>query len=144
MQSMKATLDRRPQMLRATILDPFVRPGSLKAGFGRDQEVGRIWMQRFCDETLGNYGSIGVGGVDEIDSQLDRAAKDCDRLVMVLRFSPDAIAGELHCAEAEPVNRNVANFKCSARFSRAGVRCRRHCTHIYRSFKRRISFLIKT
>src|ERR1700737_1827189 len=109
MQPMKTTLDCVPQMLRPTVLDPFVRPGSLKTGFGRDQKIGRIWMQRLGDETLGNYRTVGVGRVDEIDSQLDRAPQDSDRLGMVGRFSPDARAGELHRAEPEPGNRNITN-----------------------------------
>ena len=108
MQPVKTTLDRRPQMLRASVLDPFVRSGPLKAGFGRDQEIGRIGMQRLGDQTLANYGTVGVGGVDEIDSQLDRASQDCDCLGMIGRFSPDAIAGELHCTEPEPTNWNIA------------------------------------
>jgi hypothetical protein len=65
-------------------------------------------MQRLGDETLGNYWPVRVGSVDEIDSQLHRTLQDSDRLGMVGRFSPNAIAGELHRAVAEPANRNVA------------------------------------
>src|SRR5882724_489936 len=122
MHSAKTTLDCRPQMLRPAILDPFARPRSLKAGFGRDQKIGWIWMQRLGDETLGNYGPVRVGSVDEIDSQFHRTSQDSDRLGMIGRFSPNAIAGELHCAVAEPANRNVAtDEKCSACFSGASV-----------------------
>src|SRR5437588_13022710 len=108
MYPVKTALDRRSQMLRAAVLDPFVRSGRLNAGFVRDQEIGRIGMQCLGDETFANYGAVGVGGVDEIDSQLDRAAQDCDCLGMIGRFSPDAIAGELHCTEPEPANWNIA------------------------------------
>ena len=108
MQPVKAALDRRSQMLRVAVLDPFVRSGPLKAGFGRDQEIGRIGMQCLGDKTFANYGAVGVGSVDEIDSQLDGAAQDCDCLGMIGRFSPDAIAGELHCTEPEPANWNIA------------------------------------
>src|ERR1700719_4694498 len=109
MQPVKTALDRRPQMFRPTVLDPFVRSGPLKSRFGRDQKTGRIWMQRLGDETLANYGAVRVGGVDQIDSQLQCATQNCDRLNMIGRFSPDAGAGELHRAEPEPVNRNIAN-----------------------------------
>ena len=95
-------------MLWAAVLNPFVRSGPLKAGFGRNQKIGRIGMQRLGDQTFTNYGTVGVGGVDEIDSQLDRASQDCDCLGMIGRFSPDAIAGELHCTEPEPANWNIA------------------------------------
>src|SRR5258708_11728052 len=50
-QPAETTLDCRPQMLGAAVLDPSVWAGPLKAGFGRDQKVGRIWMKRFGDET---------------------------------------------------------------------------------------------
>ena len=65
-------------------------------------------MQCLGDETLANYWAVGVGGVDEIDSQLDRASQDCDCLGMVGRFSPHTGTSELHRAEAEPANWNIA------------------------------------
>src|SRR6266446_1151747 len=108
MHPAETTLDRRAQMFGAAILDPFVRPRPLKAGFGRDQKIGRIWMQRLGDETLGNYGPVGVGSVDEIDSQFHCTSQNVDRLGMIGRFSPNARAGELHRAEAESANANVA------------------------------------
>src|SRR5438552_18416127 len=109
-------------MLWAAVLNPFVRSGPLKAGFGRNQKIGRIGMQRLGDQTFTNYGTVGVGGVDEIDSQLDRAAQDCDCLGMIGRFSPDAIAGEWHCAEPAPATRNLApSQKCYACFSTARI-----------------------
>ena len=104
----RPSLLRGAQMFGAAILNPFVRPGPLKSGFGRDQKIGRIWMQRLGDETLGNHRPVRVGGVDEIDSQLDRAPQDGNRLGMVGRFSPDAGAGKLHRAIAESANGNVA------------------------------------
>ena len=91
-------------MLGAAVLDPSVWTGPLKASFGRDQKVGGIWMQRLGDETLGNFGSVGVGGVNQIDAEFDGAPQDSDRLGMILRLSPYAGTGELHRAEAEPAN----------------------------------------
>src|SRR6266566_7396318 len=108
MQSTETSFDGVSQMLRATILHPSVRPGPLKAGFGRDQKASRIWMQRLGDKTFAHFGTVGIGSVDEIDSQLQRATQDCDCLGMIGRFSPDAIAGELHRAEPEPANWNIA------------------------------------
>src|SRR4029450_13365918 len=117
----KTTLDCRPQMLRPAILDPFARPRPLKAGLRRDQKIGWIRMQCLGDETLGNYGPVSVGSVDEIDSQLHCASQNSDRLGMIGRLSPDAIAWELHRAVAEPANRNVADEKCSACFSQTSI-----------------------
>ena len=78
-------------------------------------------MKSFGDETLAHFGAIRVGGVDEIDSQFHRAAQHCNRLGMIVRLSPDAVAGQLHCAKPESVNGNVADQKCSARFGRSGI-----------------------
>src|SRR4029077_17012413 len=109
-------------MLGPTVLDPFVRPRPLKAGFGRNQNIGRIRMKRLGDEALGHYGPVGVSGVDEIDSQLQCMLQDSDRLGVVGRFSPYASTGQLHRTEAEPANRNVAaDQECLACFSRATV-----------------------
>src|SRR5438128_259890 len=52
------TLMFRPWMLRAAVLDSFVGSGPLKAGFGRDQEIGRIGMQCLGDKTFANYGAV--------------------------------------------------------------------------------------
>src|ERR1700704_1464645 len=104
MHPAKTTIDRLPQMLGPAVLDPFVRPRPLKTGFGRDQKIGWIWMQRLSDETLGNLGPVRVGGVGELDSHFPRPPQDSNRLGMIGRFSPNAGAGELHRAEAEPAN----------------------------------------
>jgi len=94
-------------MRGAAILNPSVWAGPLETGLGRDQKICGIWMKRFGDKTLCNLRPVRVGGVDEIDSQLDRAPQNRDCLGMIGRFSPDAVAGQLHCAEAESVNGNV-------------------------------------
>src|ERR1700682_2319474 len=86
-------------------------------------------MKRLGDETLRNFGPVRVVVVNEIDAEFDAAPQDGDRLGMIARLSPYARAGELHRAEAESANGNVAtDQKCSARFSGASVsRARRWC-----------------
>jgi hypothetical protein len=103
-------------MFGAAVLDPFVRPGPLQAGFGRDQKVGWIGMERLGDETFGNIWPVGIGRVDEIDAHLHRSLKDGDCFGMIGRCSPDSGTRKLHRAEAESVNRDVADQECSARF----------------------------
>src|ERR1700730_19448456 len=75
MHPAKTTLDCLPQMLGTAVLNPFVRPGPLETGFGCDQKIGRIWMERLSDETLGNSRPVRVGGVYEIDHQFHRAVQ---------------------------------------------------------------------
>ena len=52
---------------------------------------------------------VAFRGVDEIDSQFHGATQNCDRLDVIVWFAPDAVTGELHRAETESVNRNIAN-----------------------------------
>src|SRR5207245_1676867 len=48
------------------------------------------------------------GGVDEVDAELDRTPEHADRGVVVLRRTPDALAGDAHRAEAETVHGQLA------------------------------------
>ena len=65
-------------------------------------------MQGLLDQLLGDERAVGVGGVDEVDAELDRAAQHADGLVGVGGVAPDAGAGQLHRAVAEPVDGQLA------------------------------------
>jgi len=75
-----------------------------EAGLGRDHEFLGVRMQRLVDQLLGDERPVRVGCVDERDAQLDRAPEHADGLVGVRRLAPDALAGQLHRAVAEPVD----------------------------------------
>src|SRR3984893_8904669 len=107
MHPAKTTLDCLPQMLGTAVLNPFVRPGPLETGFGCDQKIGRIWIERLSGETLGNSRPVRVGGVYEIGCQVHRAFRQRARIGMIGRLSPPARTGELPRAEAESANGNV-------------------------------------
>ncbi len=62
-------------------------------------------MQRLADDVLGYVGTVRVGGVDEVDAELDSAAQHPHGFAAVGGRAPDALAGQAHCAEAEPVDR---------------------------------------
>ena len=47
-------------------------------GLGGDLERIRIGVQRLTDQFLGHVGTVGVGGVDQVDAQLDGPAEDGD------------------------------------------------------------------
>ena len=65
-------------------------------------------MQRLADQFLGDVRAVGVGGVDEVDAELDGAAQHADAFVVVVRRAPDTLAGQAHGAESEAVDREVA------------------------------------
>ena len=82
-------------------------PGTRQPALGRDHEVVGVGMQRLRDQLLAHFGPVGVGGVDEVDVQLDDAAQHRDRAVAVLRLSPDALAGDPHRAVAQAAHGHV-------------------------------------
>src|SRR5437588_279218 len=109
-------------MLGATVLDPLAWARPLKAGLGRDHKADGIWMKRLGDKTLANFRPVRVGGVDEIDSQFHCAPQYGDRLGMVGRFAPDAVAGELHRTKTESVNEKIAaDYESSAPDGRSRI-----------------------
>ena len=65
-------------------------------------------MQRLGDEPLGDVRAVAIGGVDEVDPELERALEHRDRGIVVARRAPDALARDPHRAEAEAVDLDVA------------------------------------
>jgi hypothetical protein len=73
-------------------------------------------VERLADELFADVRPVRVGGVDEVDAELDRAAQHRLRLVAVSRRTPDTVTGDTHGAEAEAVHRKVA-----AHIDRSGI-----------------------
>ena len=72
---------------------------------------GAIGRERFADEPLGDFGAVGVGGVDERDAKLDGAAQDAAAFFCVGRLAPRAVAHQAHGSVAEPVHGQVAPMR---------------------------------
>jgi len=96
----QAHLAALPQIVGAPTDRPLTRAGAQKAGL-RGELDAVIGMQRLGDELLGDVGAVGLGGVDEVDTELGEPLEHGDGLVVVGRRSPDALAGDAHRAEAE-------------------------------------------
>ena len=65
-------------------------------------------MKRLRNEKLARLRSVGIGGIDEIHAELDRALENFERGFAVLRPTPDPVACDPHRAEPEPVHGQVA------------------------------------
>src|SRR6185437_14629895 len=119
------------QVLRAAIARPetvlalAVADG---AALGRDDEVVRVGTERLGDQLLADLGAVGVGGVDQIDAELDRAPEHGDRFVAVRGRAEDFGAGDPHRAEAEPADLEVAEGDGS--WGLVGERCGAHISKI--------------
>ena len=67
-------------------------------------------MQRVVDELVDDVGAVVLRGVDVVDAELDRAAQDGAGGVEVAGRAEDALAGELHGAEADAVDGLVSEL----------------------------------
>jgi len=72
-----------------------------QTALGGNHQITRIGMQRFGDQPLAHRRAIGVGGVDEIHAQRQRAPQEFARLGRITRLAPDALARNAHRTEAE-------------------------------------------
>ena len=77
-------------------------------GLGGDDQARRVGVERAGDQALADARTVAVGGVDEIDAELDRLTQDMNRRLRVGGQAPDLGAGQAHRAEAYPVYLEVA------------------------------------
>ncbi len=76
-------------------------------------------MQSFGDKAFGDFGTIGVGGVDEIYAKFDGPAKNPAGFFWICWFAPGAITDPANGAIAQAIDRQVAADKeCAARRGR--------------------------
>ena len=104
----QAELGLLPQVRGTSERHPLAGAGPDESRLRRDHEPVGIRVERLADQLLVHVRPVRVGRVDEVDPELDGAAQDTDRLVVVARRAPDTRAGLLHRAEAEAVDPEVA------------------------------------
>jgi hypothetical protein len=78
-------------------------------------------MERVRDQIFGDLGTVGVGGIDEIDAELDAPPEHPDGSVAVAGGAEDAFAGDAHGAEAHPVHLLVADSQQTGGIRRSVV-----------------------
>ena len=79
------------QVLRTPVGLPLVRPRPRQPALGGDDEIVGIGVQRLGDQDLAHVRAVGVGRVDEVDSEIDGPAQHGDGFVVVGRFAPDPL-----------------------------------------------------
>jgi hypothetical protein len=73
-----------------------------QAGFGGDHDVVWVGVEGIVDYLFGDVWSVGVGGVEKLHPKVNCSPDDRNAFVAVLRFSPDAPAGQPHGPEPQP------------------------------------------
>ena len=123
-QGAQAAFECRAQVFGSSVGGPLVGGGPQQSALGGDHETVGIRIQRLGDELLADPGSVAVGRVDEVHAQLDRATQHAPGFGAVRRVADDALAGDTHRPEPEPMHRKIAADGDAAR--RGGVQLLRH------------------
>src|SRR5665213_2327029 len=116
--------DRRP-LARARAGD---RAKAREPRLRCNHEALRVGVQRLPDQFFSDIRSVGVGGVDEVHPELDRATEHADRLVVIARWAPNARSGQLHRPIPETIDRELAAEAKRAR-PLGGEEFRGHLVH---------------
>src|SRR5262249_22306413 len=82
---------------------PDVRAVTRVPTFGRDEQPG-VGVQRLADQILADERAVRIGRVEQIDAEVARTTKRCDRAFAVDGRPPDSWTGDPHRAEPESVN----------------------------------------
>jgi hypothetical protein len=90
---------------------PLAGAGAQEAALGRDHQALGVGVQRLGQQLLADRGAVGVGGVDQVDAELDRAPQHRQRRLVVGRVAPDALAGDPHRAEPESPHLQLAELQ---------------------------------
>jgi hypothetical protein len=115
----QAALDGAAQM-RLAIVSSHARtlrccgPAPGNVAFRRNNQAFWIGRQSIADEPFIVAGTIDIGGIDEIDPQLNDAPEYGLRRVEIARGAPNAGPGQPHCTESQTTYRHfTANAKLS-------------------------------
>ena len=91
-------------------------PGALRAApaanLGDEGEAGRIGVERFANDLVGDVGAVVVAGVNVIDAGGYGFADDADGFRAVFGRTEDAWTGELHGAIAHAVDGDGGVGEC--------------------------------
>src|SRR5262249_33514325 len=94
--------------IRPAISQAGLTPRSPEPAFGRDDQAFRIRVERFGNEPLVDLRTVGVGGIDEGDAELDSTHQHALSTRTIKRFTPYTRAAQAHGAEPEAIHGRVA------------------------------------
>src|SRR2546430_2394486 len=97
------------QFHRAAVGVPACGARTGQSSLGRDHQVVRIRVEGLGDQPFADLRTIGVGCIDQVDTELEGPAQDALALLAILRFSPDALTGDPHGAKAKAIHRQIAS-----------------------------------
>jgi hypothetical protein len=115
-QPFEASLDCLAKVPGSCIMSPLIGARAVPATLSRDDEPSRIRKQRLGNQFLAYIWTVGIRGIDEIDTELNGTAKYRQRPTTISWRSPDTFAGKAHRPETEtmhgnlPAKRNISSL----------------------------------
>jgi hypothetical protein len=107
LEAAEAHLDLLVEVFGAGDGEPLVGALAGEAGLGGDDDALGVGGEGLADETLGDLGAVGVGGIDEVDTQFDGSLEDFFGGLGIFGFAPDAFAGDSHGSVSEAMDGEV-------------------------------------
>src|SRR5262249_32466152 len=108
-QTAQAAFAGGPQVLWLPVFNPLVGTWPHISTLGGDHQPCRIRVQRLGYDFFTYAGTIGIRGVDEIDSQLDRAPQNSHNLSPIRRLAPNSVSRDSHRAESQAGNTKIVS-----------------------------------
>ena len=109
-------------MFRARVPFPGMALRPNQAALGADHELLRVGIQRFGDEAFADFGTVAVGGIEEVVPELERARQQALGAIAVFRLAPDVGTTDTHGAEPQSVDGKIAELHFHRRFKLTGTR----------------------
>ena len=115
LEAAQAHLDTLNEIAGAAHVLGFCGALARDAALGGDDDAGRVGRESFADEALGDFGAVGIGGVDESDAEFDGAAQHAAALGFVGGLAPCSVAYQAHGSVAETMDGQIAaDEECAA------------------------------
>src|SRR6202166_178839 len=108
-QAAQAALAGGSQVPRLSVLYPFVGTRAVETALGGDYQACGIRIQRLRDNLFTHMRSIGVSGVDEVDSQFHSTPQNANGLGPICGLSPNSGSSDSHRAESQARNTEIAS-----------------------------------
>src|SRR5580704_11479005 len=103
-QPVKTSFASRAQIFGAAIRHPFIGARTFEARFGCDHQPCGVRVERLGNNFLADARSVGIGGIDKINSQRDSIVKNTDSFVAVLGLAPNSFSRDSHRAVTEAMD----------------------------------------
>src|SRR5215813_1466887 len=114
-------------MLGIAVFGPAIRAAAIESTLCSDHQIGRVRIKSFGNDLFTDVWAVRIGGVDEIDSEINGAAKNPYSFPAIGRLAPNPFPGDSHRTESEAVYAKVIADKQLAGFCGGTVTQGRLC-----------------